>query len=155
MAAGTWNFFKTGKQKVGQALMNFDGGNLRISLHSVGASAQLLADNSATALGSIANELSAANGYVAGGKSIDFSLSYSWRLSGTTALFSGPEVFWSANGGNLGGSGSIKYAVIHVSQASGTKSNLCYVTLSASPFQVGDGSRLTINSGGAVYWTLN
>ncbi len=129
MAAGTWAFFRRAKEKIGQGLIDFSARALRISLHSIGASANLSAGNDVTVLSSIGSELAATRGYVANGNTISGK---AWTLSGNNGILTGPNgVFWSANGGNLG-SGTIKYAVLHASQAGGTRNLVAFVTLSTT-----------------------
>ena len=148
MAAGTWDFFKNAKQELGTGKLDFNTRAIRISLHSIGASANLSANNDMTALSEVGSELAATRGYAANGVTISGA---SLPISGTNAIFTGPnQVSWSANGGDLG-SGTIKYAVLHASYAGGTRFPLAFVTLSTSPFQVGSGSKLIINSGGGRY----
>jgi len=155
MAAGTWNAWKRTKEKLGQAEINFNTGIFRITLHSAGASANLVtAGVDITRLGSVGSQIAATRGYVANGVTVSGG---AWTLSGTNAIYTGPTgVVFSANGGNLG-SGTIKYAVMHMSLGSGSASRLLvgYVTLSSTAFLVGDGSRLTINNGGGRFWTLS
>ena len=151
MAAGTWNFFKNAKRELGTGKLDFDTRALRITLHSIGASANLSANNDITVLSSIGSELAATRGYAANGVTISGG---SIVLSGTNMIYTGPnQVSWSANGGNLGG-GTIKYAAIHASYAAGTRFPLAWVTLSTTPFLVGDGSKLIINSGGGRYFEI-
>jgi hypothetical protein len=150
MAAGTWNIFKNAKRQVGRGAIALQTRASRISLHSIGASAALSANNDITSLASIGSELAGVRGYAANGKTISAA---AFTLSATNGVYSGCAVFWSANGGNLG-SGTIKYAVLHFSYAAGTRFPFAYVTLSGTPFLVGDGSRLTVNNGGAKYFEI-
>ena len=150
MAAGTWNAWKRAKLEIGQGRIDLSTRELRITLHSVGASANLGANVDITTLASVGSELAATRGYAANGKTISAG---AWALSGTDAVYSGSGVFWSANGGNLG-SGTVKYAVIHASEAGGTRFPMFYVTLTSTPVLVANGSRVTINNGGAIYFKL-
>ncbi len=151
MAAGTWDFFKRTKEELGLGTFDFSARALRISLHSIGASVNLSANNDVTALSEIGSELAATNGYSVNGETISGGL---WTLSATDAVYKGVTgVFWSAGGGNLG-SGTIKYAVLHVSLAGGSRFPLAWVTLSTTPFLVADASRLTINNGGGDFFKI-
>ena len=151
MAAGTWTFFRTAKEKLGQGKLDFDTRVLRVGLFTSAASASLSAGLSVTTFPSIANEISEANGYSSSGKSISLG---DFTLSTNDMTYSGCGVFWSANGGNLGNTAIIKYAVMAASQSSGTLTPLAFVTLSTASFAVGAGSRLTINSGGSTYFKI-
>lgn len=151
MAAGTWNFFVRCKEKLGLATFDFSARALRITLHSIGASVNLSAANDMTAISEVGSELSAARGYLANGKTISGGL---WTISATDAVYKGVTgVFWSADGGFLG-TGTIKYALLHASLAGGSRFPLAWVTLSSTPFQVADASRLTINNGGGDYFKI-
>ncbi len=150
MAAGTWNAFKKAKKELGIGALDFNTRALRITLHSAGASANLSANFDVTTLASIGSELAATRKYGANGKTI---ANAAITISGTNAKFTGDAVVWTASAGNLG-SGTIKYAVIHASYAGGTRWPLWFVTLSGTPFQVSDGSTLTINSGGGIYFSI-
>ena len=151
--AGTWNFWMRAKENLGKGMYDFDTRTLRITLHTDGASANLAsAGVDITVLGSVGNELEATNGYAANGENISGG---AWTVSGTNVIYTGPNaVAWTAAGDNLGSATSLKYAVIHASLAGGTRSLLCYVTLSDSVITVAAGSVLTINSGGGRYFTL-
>lgn len=150
MAAGTFNVWKNAKRQLGRGAIALQTRVLRITLHSQAFSAHDDANLDFTTLGSLTAELAATRGYAANGKTISAG---AFTLSGTNVVYSGSGVFWSANGGNLG-SGTIQFAVIHVSYAGGTRFPFAYVTLSTSPFQVGAGSQFQINNGGGKYFEL-
>jgi hypothetical protein len=150
MAAGTWNVYKNAKRQIGRGAVAFQTRALRITLHSQAFSAHDDPNLDFTTVGSLTAELNASNGYAGNGLTISNA---GFTLTGTNVKYSGNEVFWSANGGNLGG-GTIQFAVVHISYSGGTRFPFMFVTLSTSPFLVGDGSRLTINSSGAKYFEI-
>lgn len=150
MAAGTWNVYKNAKRQLGRGAIALQTRALRITLHSQAFSAHDDPNLDFTTLGSLTAELAGTRGYLANGKTISAA---AFTLSGTNGIYTGCAVFWSANGGNLG-SGTVAFAVIHVSYALGTRFPFAFVTLSTTPFLVGDGSRITINNGGGRYFEL-
>lgn len=146
MAAGTWTFFKRGKRYAGRAAINFSANAFRISLHQ-SAAAPISAGTSADTLLTISGicaQLASANGYSRGGR---LAAGTGFTLSNNNAVFSRAGVCWSANGGNLGNTVVLRYAVMRLSTAAKSGIPFMFVCLSANGFAVADTNALKINGG--------
>lgn len=145
MAAGNWNMLLRAKRKFkAGAGVSFSGGAFRIALYKGTANLSNTLDVSTKA--SITNQLAATRGYGVSGRLVSNT---GVTVTATTGVkFSGDGVCWSANGGNLGSTASLQYAVL-VKGASNSGLPVGYVTLSTAAFAVGDGSALQINGGQA------
>jgi len=144
----TWTFFKSGKEKIATAAINFSANAFLISLHQSGT--PLSAGHDLTTLASVsavAAQLASARGYVLGGKTASGT---GVAYSGNNVVFSRAGVCWSANGGNLGTAASLKYAVLRLSTAAKSGIPICFATLSTAGFAVASGSALKINGGQAA-----
>jgi hypothetical protein len=145
MAAGTWNFYKRAKRLLGRGAIKFHANDTYVALFRASFTvAKDTANLSVNTLASLSFELPAATGYTAGGK---IATNHEFTLSGTNGIFTCSEFIWTGTGGTLGGT-DFQFAVMWVSLSGTTQFPLAYVTLSTSPFGVGSGSTITINSGG-------
>lgn len=151
MAAGTWSIFPRAKFKLGGTKISFSGDtfNIALFLGTASISGDLINAKAGTSdfsvIGSLPNELAEANGYSSSGKAVTDS----WTLSTADGVYANTDtsgVFWSANGGNFA---NVQYAVLIRGNATSGGQLVAYVTLSTAAFTVNDGSRLSINVGGA------
>ena len=143
MAAGPWKINKNAKLKIGAASIVLSGGVFNLTLHSVGASANLIS-GLVSVFSSIGSECTG-GGYVAGGKTLS---SHTWAISGQNAKFDASD--WIVTGAIT----SIKYAVIMMSTGVSEGFVLCYSTLSASGFDLNGSNTLTIQMNAAGIFTL-
>lgn len=143
MAAGAWNINNNAKLALGDASMDLGGGVFNITLHSIGASANLLSGvvSSWTSIGSEVT----GGGYTAVGTVL---ANTAWALSGQNAKFDADD--WVVTGSIA----SIKYAVIMLSVSGTSGEVLCYSTLSATGFDVTGTNTLTIEMNAAGIFTL-
>ena len=143
MTAGAWNINNNAKLKLGDALFSLGGAAFNITLHSIGASANLLS-GVVSLFTEIGSECTG-GGYTAVGTAL---ASPTWALSGQNAKFD------AANWVVTGSIASIKYAVIMQSVSATSGFVLCYSTLSATPFAVTGTNTLTIEMNAAGIFTL-
>ena len=125
MAAGAWKINPNAKLKLGNLSIDLGGAVFNITLHSVGASANLLVGNVSvfTSIGSNCT----GGGYTSAGNTLS---SPTWALSGVNGKFDSSD--WIVTGSIA----SIKYAVIMQSVSASSGLVLCFSTLSTSPFSV-------------------
>ena len=143
MAAGAWKINPNAKLKLGNLSIDLGGAIFNITLHSIGASAQLLTAFVST-FTSIGSQVTG-GGYAAGGNTLS---SPTWALSGQNAKFDSSD--WIVTGSI----GSIKYAVIMQSVSATSGLVLCFSTLSTSGFDVTGTNTLTIQMNAAGIFTL-
>ncbi len=143
MAAGAWKINPNAKLKLGNSLISLGGAIFNISLHSIGASANLIS-GLVSVFTSIGSECTG-GGYVAAGQTLS---SPTWALSGLNGKFDSSD--WIVTGSIA----SIKYAVICQSISGTSGLVLCYSTLSTSGFDVTGSNTLTIQMNAAGIFTL-
>ncbi len=143
MAAGAWKINKNAKLKLGNLSIDLGGAVFNITLHSIGASANLLS-GVVSVFTSIGSEVTG-GGYVAVGQVLSTP---TWAISGQNAVFDASD--WVVTGSIA----SIKYAVIMQSVSATSGLVLCYSTLSASGFDVTGTNTLTIQMNTAGIFSL-
>lgn len=143
MAAGAWKVNPNAKLKIGTGSIDLDTDIFNLTLHSVGASANLLT-GAVSVFTSIGSQVTG-GGYAAGGNTLS---SPTWALSGVNAKFDSSD--WVVTGSIA----SIKYAVIMKSVSATSGLVLCYSTLSTSPFSVTGTNTLTIQMNTSGIFTL-
>lgn len=141
--AGAWKINTNAKQKLGVGSIILSGGVFNLSLHSIGASANLLSGN-VSVFSSILSECTG-GGYTAGGNTLS---SHTWTQSGQNWKFDSSD--WVVTGSIA----SIKYAAIFMSTGVSEGFVLCYSTLSTSPFSVTGSNTLTIQMNTSGIFTL-
>lgn len=153
MAAGTWKIYTQAKRLLGEGALTLNTGVWRMTLHSIGASANILriTNGGISTYGSIGSELNTSNGYPANGRSI----TEVWTVGASTKQmkysYQSAGVIFTASGGSLS---SIKYAAIRNSTGAGAGKVLCFVTLSTTPFTITSGNTLTISPHASGVFTL-
>ena len=143
MAAGAWKINPNAKLKIGTSSIDLDTNIFNITLHSVGASANLLT-GAVSIFTSIGSQCTG-GGYAAGGNTLS---SPTWALSGTNAKFDSSD--WVVTGSI----GSIKYAVIMRSVSATSGLVLAYSTLSTSGFNLTGSNTMTIQMNASGIFTL-
>lgn len=143
MAAGAWKINNNAKLKLGTGSIVLSGGVFNITLHSIGASANLIS-GLVSVFTSIGSEVTG-GGYVAVGTTLS---SNTWALSGQNAKFDSSD--WVVTGSIA----SIKYAVIMQSISATSGLVLCFSTLSTTPFDVTGTNTLTLQMNTAGIFTL-
>ena len=144
MAAGAWKINPNAKYKIGRGLISLSGSVFNVTLHSIGASANLIS-GLVSIFSSIGSECTG-GGYTAGGNTLSTN---TWALSGVNGKFDSSD--WVVTGSI----GSIKYAVIHQSEAASSGFVLCYSTLSGTGFDLTGTNTLTIQMNAAGIFTLS
>lgn len=143
MAAGAWKINKNAKLKLGTGSIVLSGSVFNITLHSIGASANLIS-GLVSVFTSIGSECTG-GGYAANGQTLS---SNTWAISGQNAKFDSSD--WVVTGSIA----SIKYAVIMQSVSATSGLVLCYSTLSATGFAVTGTNTLTIQMNPSGIFTL-
>lgn len=151
MAASAWVIYNTFKRYMADGTCDLDGDTFVMGLYTS-------ASNAATATlstrGSLTNEVTSANGYVAGGKTMT-GVTWSTGASAGEMRFDATANIWSASGGTIS---NIRYAVIYdatTGTSAGNRKLVAYSALSTSQFSVTDGNTLTITPSANGIFELN
>lgn len=145
MAAGAWKVNPNAKLKLGTTSMDLDGAVFNLTLHSIGASANLLSAN-VSVFTSIGSQCTG-GGYAAGGNVLSNT---TWSLSGTNGKFDSGD--WTVTGAIT----SILYAVVMQSVSATSGLVLCYSTLSTGgAFDLTGTNTLTIQMNASGIFTLS
>lgn len=151
MAASAWVIYNTFKRYMADGTMDLDANTFRMGLYTS-------ASNAATATLSIRSqvtgEVSAANGYVLGGKTLA-GVTWSTGASAGEMRFDATATIWSASGGNIV---NIRYAVIYdesTGTSAGDRKLVANSALSTAQFTVTDGNTLTITPSANGIFELN
>jgi hypothetical protein len=145
MAAGKWKLYDLAKLHLSDGTLDLDSNTFKMGLFSSSSNANTLGSGNGK-LGDLTNELSTANGYTAGGK----TLTPTWTNSSGTETFDCDDQVWTATGGSI----TARFAVIY---ASGTLNGivnplLAVCLLDTTPADVtatsGNTFTMTINASG-------
>ena len=146
MAATAWQFYYEAKKKIGAGDIILDAGIPKMGLHSSTSNASTA---TLTLKSEVTNEIAAAGGYAAGGRTI---ASVAWTIAGASVKWDASDLVFTAVAANLS---LIKFAVIHFSAGSTTSGPLlCWSRLSTADFSVTTGNTLTIQFAAAGIFTL-
>ncbi len=143
MAAGTWTFTNATKKALLDGTFDLDTDSFKMALHTSSASPSSTSDVWAD----LGNEVSAANGYTAGGIAANLTVTQS---SGTVTVDIQTDPVWTASGGTI----TARYAVIYETGTGGKI--LCYSLLDTTPADVSvtSGNTLTIAANASGVFTL-
>lgn len=146
MAASAFNFYNKAKEYLGDNTIDIDvQGDFRVHLCTSASNASTA---TLSTLSQITNELASSNGYTLAGNILTAETWGAGASAGQTR-FDGSVPSWTASGGNLGGTSTIRYAVMVVETgASATdpaNKLLGWWSLSTAGFAVTDTNSLTIN----------
>lgn len=144
MAAGAWAFYDSFKEDMGDATVDLDTDNFRMSLYT---SASNAATATLSSLGSVTNEVTEANGYSSSGKAMT-GVTWAAGASASELRWDATATIWSASGGTIP---SVRYAVIWASGGN----LVCYSALSTAQFTVGSGDTLTVTPSANGVFELN
>lgn len=140
MAATSWAFYDSFRQKLGDGTIDLDTDDFYIGLYTS-------ASNAATATlsvrGSVTNEVSNGNGYVTGGHQIS-AVTWAAGASAGVRRFDSTAKIFSASSGDIA---NIKYAVLYdgtAGSSAGSRPVVASSTLSTAQFTITDGNTLTI-----------
>lgn len=144
MAAGAWTLYNSGKEHIGDATIDLDTDNFRMSLYTSASNADTATLSS---LGSLTNQVAEANGYSSSGQALS-SVTWQSGASATEIRWDVGDVVWTAGGGAIS---AVKFAVIWASGGN----LLCYSQLSTAQFSISDGNTLTITISANGVFELN
>lgn len=144
MAAGAWTLYNSGKEHIGDATIDLDTDNFRMSLYTSASNADTATLSS---LGSLTNQVAEANGYSTSGQALS-SVTWQSGASATEIRWDVGDVVWTAGGGAIS---AVKFAVIWASGGN----LLCYSQLSTAQFSISDGNTLTITISANGVFELN
>lgn len=154
MAAGTWKIYAKAKKLIGAGTITLGAGVFKMQLHRTSASATILVLSTRSTNASIAGEISATGGYVAGGRNLGPATA-KWTV-GTSAkqykfTYTTAGLVFTAVAAALN---NIRYAIIRNSTGAGAGKVLCFCTLSTAAFTVATGNTLTIAPATTGVFTL-
>lgn len=147
MAASAWVVFNQAKHNIGNGVIDLSAGEFRISLHSTGASANLVGD--ITIKTSVGSEVTG-GAYAAGGLSL---ANNTWTAGASAGQqrFDSDDPIWTASGSDIV---DVRYAVVATSVTATSGLLLCYAALSTTQFTVTTGNTLTIQMNANGIFTL-
>lgn len=136
MAAAAWQVYNTTRKKMGDGTLDFAAGVFYLTLHTPASNA---GDITLSDQAELDNEIASGNGYSNSAMTLSET---SWTsVAASTYRFDACDWFVSANGGTVPPSASdISFGVIW--QSGGAL--VCFSTLSATPFNITDTNRLTV-----------
>ena len=139
MAASAWQFYDSFADHLGKGDIDLSGTNFKMALFTTTTG---FASDALSVYGSLSNEVTSANGYVAGGDSLA-SETWSAGASAGVMRFDAADPVWTASGGTIAG---VKGAVVYQSGASAGISYLvAWSTLTTTgDIDITDGNTLTV-----------
>jgi len=146
MAAGTWGVYTRAKRYLNTGSITLGAGVFKMVLYRTSASATITKQTNGgiSTYASVAAEISATGGYVAGGRNIAPATG-KWTVGASTKqmkfTYTTAGLVFTANGGPLT---NVRYALIRNSTGAGAGKVLCFVALSTAQFTVATGNTLTI-----------
>jgi hypothetical protein len=140
MAAGAWTFYNKAKKNIGNGLIKLSGAGFKMALYTSAAGTNAI-NAALSTIGSIGNEVAAANGYAAGGQAM--TVTWTAGVSAGQLRFSFTNLIWTGTGGTIP---NIKFAIAYFSGAAsaGKKKLLAYSQLSTSQFTLTQNNTLTV-----------
>jgi len=151
MAASPWSIYNTFKRYMGDGTCDLDADTFRMALFT---SASNAATATLSTLGSVTNQVSAANGYLTGGKTLT-GVTWSTGASAGEMRFDGTATIWSASGGNIV---NIRYVVLYdesTGTSAGNRKLVANSALSTGQFTVTAGNTLTVTPSANGIFELN
>lgn len=154
MSAGTWKIYAKAKFYIGNGNITLGAGVFKMQLLRTSASATILSLSLRSTNASIAGEISATGGYVAGGRNLTPATA-KWVVGASARqykfTYTTAGLVYTANGASLN---NIKYALIRNSTGAGSGKVVCFCTLSAAAFTIATGNTLTISPASTGVFTL-
>lgn len=147
MAAGKWKLYEQAKLDIVNGLIDFDSHSFKIALFSSASNCNTLSGT--TALASLTNQLSTANGYTQNSKAVTITTSNS---SGTITVDETTNPTWTASGGSI----TARFAVIY-DDTHASKQAVCVCLLDTAPADVTatDGNTFTITINASGLFTMS
>lgn len=154
MAAGVWKVYAKAKKYLGNGTITLGAGVFKMQLHRTSASATILVLSTRSTNASIAGEISATGGYVAGGRNLPPATA-KWTV-GTSAkqykfTYTTAGLVFTGNAGPLT---NVRYALLRNSTGAAAGKVLAFVTLSTAAFTVASGNTLTVAPAAAGVFTM-
>lgn len=109
MAAGKWKLYNTGKEKIGQAIIDLDSHTFKMALFTNSSNANTLTFDE---LVDLTNQVANGNGYTTGGLTLT---GVTWTNTSGVIKFTSSQAEWILTGAGF----SFKYAVIYDSSVAG------------------------------------
>ena len=133
MAATAWSIYNKAKKSIGNGVILLGTNVFKVMLATSASNASTFTISTAA---SVTSEVTAANGYAAGGKS---TASPTWTTGASAKQyeFTGNAVSWKASGGTIP---NIKFAIIKNSAGK----LVCWSRLTTSQFTLASGNTLTL-----------
>lgn len=152
MAAQAWKIYREAKRRLGLGTLVMNTGVFKMALFRNSASGTITSLSTISVKSSVAGEISATGGYVAGGKAI---ASVTWT-TGASALqiawdYLSTGLVFTASGASLS---NIRYALLYKSASAGGGPVVCYCSLSSAAFTITSPNTLTIIPNASGVFTL-
>jgi hypothetical protein len=151
MAATAWQLYNKAKQYIGNGTITLGAGVFKMVLATSASNASTF---TLTAYSQITNEISAAGGYVTGGKDLVPATAY-WTVGASAKqmkfTMSTVGLAFTASGASLT---NIKYAILRNSTGATAGRLLCFCQLSSSQFTVTSPNTLTVLPAATGIFTL-
>jgi len=140
MAASAWVFYNSAKEFLLDGTFDIDIDVWKMALFT---SASDIATVTQSIFSEITNQVSVANGYANGGKSL---LSFTWATgeSASEMRFDATATIWTASGGDII---NIRYALLYNNDTGGSQGDrklLCFAALTTAQFTLTDTNTLTV-----------
>lgn len=146
MAAQAWKVYNKAIKKIGNGTIDLPGA-VKVALVT---SASNFATLTMSLFGSVTNQVTSGNGYVAGGSSL---ANEAWTAGASAGQykFDADDPLWTATGGNIS---NIKAAVLYMSGATAARHLLAYASLTSSQFTLASGNTLTLQFNASGIFTV-
>ena len=138
MAATAWAFYNQFKEYISGDI-DLDADEFRMALYQSSSNA---ATDTLSTQNQVTNEVTATNGYVAGGQTLT-GVNWSQGASAGVLRFDCNNPIWTATGGAIN---NVKFAVIYreAGTSAGADKLVCTSTLTSSEFDLSSGNTLTV-----------
>ena len=151
MAASAWQLYNSAKKYIGNGTITLGAGVFKMVLAKASSNASTF---TISTFASVTNEIAAAGGYVAGGRTL-VPATAQWVAGASAKQMKFTQtttgLTFTASGANLV---DIKYAIIRNSTGSGAGKLLCFCQLSSANFTVTSPNTLTIIPAATGIFTL-
>jgi len=140
MAAQAWIIYNKFREYMADNTIDLDGDTFMLALFTSASNAAIATLSTRS---QVTNEVSAANGYAAGGKSL-LGITWAEGASAGVMRFDATATIWSASGGSIV---NAKFAVLYdltTGASAGVQRLVASSQLSTSQFTVTDGNTLTV-----------
>ena len=149
MPAGKWKLYDTAKLYIGDGTIDLDSNTFKCALFQSTSNCNTLTNS---ALASLTNQVSQANGYLTGGNTLT---SVTWTNASGTITFDAADTTWTASGGSI----TARFAVIYrsgtVNAVADALLGVCLLDTAPADVTATAGNTLTIQFNASGIFTLS